>query len=138
MEKIKQEQIAREALEKFLLPEEQLLATGKFDKQISFMQTLFVPPLVNAFIAIYYWVGVTKNRLIFIPLDSFDKPNGSECYSLDRADVISKYLVLTVVLPNSPRPQKLLPNFGLKRNSGFDDKAFRAAMEGTFDASNHH
>ena len=129
MDMEKHEPIAREALEKLLLPGEQLLAIGKFDEQLSFGKALFVPALINVMAANYYWVGVTKERLIFIPLDASDKPTGTENYMLARTDVVYKSLMLTVILPNSPKPQKLLPNFGMKKLTGFDEKAFRAAMD---------
>ncbi len=131
MEKRKREQTAREALEKLLLPEEELLGIGEFVEQTSFAKSIFLPTAVNVLEQRQYWVGVTQERVIFIPIDMSAMPSESEHYALARADVVYKSLMLTVILPNSPDVQKLQPNFGFKRISGFDEIAFRAAMNST-------
>lgn len=131
MEKQKREQTAREALEKLLLPEEELLGTGEFVAQTSFARSVFLPAVVNVLEQKQYWVGVTQGRVIFIPISLSGKPSESEHYALARTEVAYKSLMLNVVLPNSPDVQKLQPNFGFKKSSGFDEIAFRAAMDKT-------
>jgi|GEM_PF-3188113 len=131
MEKQKREQTARKTLEKLMLAEEELLGIGEFEEQASFAKSLFMPPILAAMEQRQYWVGVTPGRVIFIPISLSGKPSETEQYALARADVLFKSRMLTVVLPNSPDPQKLLPHFGIKKISGFDEMAFVAAMNST-------
>ncbi len=128
MEKVKREQIARAALEKLLLQGEQLLAVGEFLEQPSFARSVLEPPIIGVLTQKHYWVGVTRDRVIFIPLDAGGMPYGTGNYALVRTDVVYKSLMLHVVLPNSPKTQKLVPHFGIKKLSGLDEIAFRKVM----------
>jgi hypothetical protein len=103
---------------------------GEFEHAGSFL-TVLGSPVLDHFLDHYknFWVGVTNSRLIFIPLVAFTKPMVEDCFSIPLTEIEFKAMLLTVKLPDNPKPKKLNPNFGFKYNTGFDEKEFTAALK---------
>lgn len=116
-------EIAKERITTELEAGEQIRGVGQFNTVASFGVSM-LSPILAATLQKDYWVGVTNQRLIFIGISGLD----SENFSIPLTDIEFKAWPLIVKLPGNPKPQKLFPNFGWKRSTGFDENEFKSAL----------
>lgn len=116
-------EIAWERIANELDAGEQIQAVGQFNEIASFGVSM-LSPILAASLQKDYYVGVTNQRLIFIQIGGI----GCDNFSIPLTDIEFKSWPLIVKIPGSPKPQKLFPNFGFKKFTGFDEKEFKAAL----------
>lgn len=121
-------EIARKAITTQLGPEEQIRAVGAFETNSSFWAGM-ISPILAISRQKNFFVGVTNKRLIFIPINTSNRPIYKDDFSIPLTGIEYKSMVLTVKLPGNPKPQKLLPNFRFKGITGFDENEFKAALK---------
>lgn len=114
---------AREKITNELDAGEQIQAVGQFNEIASFGVSM-LSPILAASLQKDYYVGVTNQRLIFIQIGGI----GCDNFSIPLTDIGFRSWPLIINIPGSPKPQKLYPNFGFKKFTGFDEKEFKAAL----------
>ena len=124
---------ARETVTPFLGRGEKLRSVAMFKNRHAFFPWFFIgfiTVLIEVFDDKKYFVGITEENAIVVPLDGNLKPLKRQAFSvpLDDVDFIGRRI--DVVSTKNSEKLKLQMQFGNKRSSGFDEKEFIAAFEG--------
>jgi hypothetical protein len=119
-------ELALDAITPQLQPDEQLRTIGYF-RTGPFWAMILLSSLFS-FSMKYYYIGVTNKRLIFIPLNSWGKPDMKKVTAVLLRDAVLKGSSLLVKMPDNAKPTKFDMQFGIEKISGFSSQEFKAAF----------